>query len=57
MAETNTNSKKDPQKNHFFKALTVFKHNLTPAVKFLDLIFRNNFFVFNFCKMCLRWKL
>ena len=25
---------------------------LTPAVKFLDLIFRNNFFIFNFSKMC-----
>ena len=28
-----------------------------PTVKFLDLIFRNNFFVFNFSKMCSRWKL
>ena len=26
----------------------------TPAVRFLDLIFRNNFFVFNFSKMCSR---
>ena len=28
------------------------KKKQTPAVKFLDLIFRNNFFVFNFSKMC-----
>ena len=28
----------------------------TPAVKFLDLIFRNNFFVLNFSKICLQWK-
>ena len=27
---------------------------LTPAVKFLDLIFRNNFFIFNISKMCSR---
>ena len=33
------------------------KKKKTPAVKFLDLIFRNNFFVFNFSKMCSRWKL
>ena len=30
------------------------KKKKTPAVKFLDLIFRNNFFVFNFSKMCSR---
>ena len=33
------------------------KKKKTPAVKFLDLIFRNNFFIFNFSKMCSRWKL
>ena len=27
---------------------------LTPADKFLDLIFRNNFFIFNFSKICSR---
>ena len=26
----------------------------TPAVKFLELIFRNNFFIFNFSEMCSR---
>ena len=26
----------------------------TPAIKFLDQIFRNNFFIFNFSKMCSR---
>ena len=30
------------------------KNKKTPAVKFLDLIFRNNSFVFNFSKMCSR---
>ena len=30
------------------------KKKPTPAVKFLDLIFRNNFFVFNFNKKCSR---
>ena len=28
-----------------------WKKRVTPAVKFLDLIFRNNFFMFNFSKM------
>ena len=28
------------------------KKKKTPAVKFLELIFRNNFFIFNFSKMC-----
>ena len=28
----------------------------TSAVKFLDVIFRNNFFIFNFSQMCSRWK-
>ena len=28
--------------------------SLTPAVKFLDLIFRNNFFIFNFSNMSVR---
>ena len=30
------------------------KKKKTPTVKFLDLIFRNNFFIFNFSKMCSR---
>ena len=30
------------------------KKKKTPAVKFLDLIFCNNFFIFNFSKMCSR---
>ena len=30
------------------------KQKKTPVVKFLDLIFRNNFFIFNFSKMCSR---
>ena len=30
------------------------KKKKTPAVKFLDLNFHNNFFVFNFSKMCSR---
>ena len=30
------------------------KKKKTPAVKFLDLVFRNNFFIFNFSKMCSR---
>ena len=30
------------------------KQKKTPADKFLDLIFRNNFFIFNFSKMCSR---
>ena len=30
------------------------KKKKTPAVKFLELIFRNNFFIFNFSKMCSR---
>ena len=29
----------------------------TSAVKFIELIFRNNIFIFNFRKMCVRWKL
>ena len=35
-----------------YNAKKDFKKN--PAVKFLDLIFRNNFFIFNFSKMCSR---
>ena len=31
-----------------------FKKKKTPAVKFLDLIFRNNIFIINFSKMCSR---
>ena len=30
------------------------KKKKTPAVMFLDLIFRSNFFIFNFSKMCSR---
>ena len=30
------------------------KKKKNPAVKFLELIFRNNFFIFNFSKMCPR---
>ena len=45
-------------KGYFWKSCLLFNLNinkgqdLTPADKFLDLIFRNNFFVFNFSKMC-----
>ena len=51
-------------KSFYYKTYFVFKTIssiivicLTPADKFLDLIFRNNFFIFNFSKMCSRWKL
>ena len=37
-----------------FPYLSLFLLILTPTVKFLELIFRNNFFILNFCKMCLR---
>ena len=30
---------------------SILKKKKTPADKFLDLIFRNNFFIFNFSKM------
>ena len=32
--------------------LSPFWQVTTPAVKFLELIFRNNFLIFNFSKMC-----
>ena len=34
--------------------VTIKLLNFTPAVKFLDLIFRNNVFIFNLSKMCSR---
>ena len=37
-----------------FGLITSTTKKKTPAVKFSELIFRNNFFVFNFSKMCSR---
>ena len=36
------------------KKITKQTKKTPPAVQFLELIFRNNFFIFNFSKMCLR---
>ena len=35
-------------------AVSTKKKKTTPVVKFLDLIFRNKFFIFNISKMCSR---
>ena len=42
--------------NNIHNFMFNFFVNLNSSCKFLDLFFRNNFFVFNFSKMCSRWK-